>query len=77
MSGCFSIKTSISCSSRLNDTIFPCGMDTELKIQLPVRVTNFINKFDSLSNSPEKRLLIKALKFDIFIPDANNQFYQY
>jgi hypothetical protein len=44
-------------------------MDTKLKISLPTKVTDFINKFDSLSSSPDLRLNIKGFKFDILIPD--------
>ena|ERR1700759_4473303 len=52
-----------------NRYIFPCGMDTAMKIELPSRVTDFINKFDTLSSSPDLRLKFKGFKFDLIIPE--------
>jgi hypothetical protein len=52
-----------------NQYIFPRGMDTQMKISLPTKVTDFINKFDTLSSSPDLRLKMKGFKFDLIIPE--------
>ncbi len=49
--------------------IFPFGIDSELKIPMPLIAQQFINLFDGFSLMPGLRILLPAFEFTIDIPD--------
>ena len=49
--------------------IFPFGIDSELKIPMPLIAQQFINLFDGFRLMPGLRILLPAFEFTIDIPD--------
>ncbi len=49
--------------------IFPFGIDSELRIPMPLIAQQFINLFDGFSLMPGLRILLPAFEFTIDIPD--------
>lgn len=49
--------------------IFPFGIDSELKIPMPLIAQQFINLFDGFRLMPGLRMLLPAFEFTIDIPD--------
>jgi hypothetical protein len=50
--------------------IHPFGVeDSDFEIPLPVEAVNFIRRFDSLSDTPEERMGLPELEFEIQLID--------
>ena len=49
--------------------IFPFGIDSELRIPMPLIAQQFINLFDGFRLMPGLRILLPAFEFTIDIPD--------
>lgn len=52
-----------------NFFIFPFGIDSELKIPMPLIAQQFINLFDGFRLTPRLRLMLPAFEFILDIPD--------